>query len=106
MLHYGDTAFLCPSTQTGNPYWFPEQLQAALPAPPSGIVYTETIVNLYPEELWDSLQELSEECEKIDPDSHFRKAFDSVIEKVYREGFKDGLALSAWLENGTPDHRL
>lgn len=27
--------------------------------------YTETIVNLYPEELWDSLQELSEECEKI-----------------------------------------
>lgn len=48
--------------------------------------YTETIVNLYPEELWDSLQELSEECEKIDPDSHFRKAFDSVIEKVYREG--------------------
>ena len=32
MLHYGDTAFLCPSTQTGNPYWFPEQLQAALPA--------------------------------------------------------------------------
>ena len=61
---------------------------------------------LYPEELWDSLQELSEECEKIDPDSHFRKAFDSVIEKVYREGFKDGLALSAWLENGTPDHRL
>ena len=68
--------------------------------------YTETIVNLYPEELWDSLQELSEECEKIDPDSHFRKAFDSVIEKVYREGFKDGLVLSAWLENGTPDHRL
>ena len=50
--------------------------------------YTETIVNLYPEELWDSLQELSEECEKIDPDSHFRKAFDSVIEKVYRERFK------------------
>lgn len=45
--------------------------------------YTETIVNLYPEELWDSLQELSEECEKIDPDSHFRKAFDSAIEKVY-----------------------
>ena len=68
--------------------------------------YTETIVNLYPEDLWDSLQELSGECEKIDSDSHFRKAFDSVIEKVYREGFKDGLALSAWLENGTPDHRL
>ena len=32
MHHYGDMVFLCPSTQTGNPYWFPEQLQAALPA--------------------------------------------------------------------------
>lgn len=61
----------------------------------------EEITNVWPEFIQDSLKYLSNKISRSDTDGELIGEFDYLVENVYREGFKDGLALCIWLEQGS-----
>ncbi|MCI9596568.1 MAG: hypothetical protein HFE75_04585 [Firmicutes bacterium] len=64
--------------------------------------YTETTVKLWPDSIRDALEYFLKEFEQLPSGHGMSKEFRTPIDSVYREGYKDGLELCHWLENGAP----
>lgn len=62
----------------------------------------EEITNVWPDFIQDSLEHLANKINHTDADGQLIGEFNYLVENVYREGFKDGLALCIWLEQGSP----
>ncbi|MDE8735104.1 hypothetical protein P0G10_18570 [Eubacteriales bacterium DFI.9.88] len=62
----------------------------------------EEITNVWPDFIQDSLEHLANNINRTDADGQLIGEFNYLVETVYREGFKDGLALCVWLEQGSP----
>lgn len=68
--------------------------------------YSETIVNLWPDPIQDAFEHFSQEFQQLPSNHELMAEFDTLIDNVYREGYKDGLELCHWLENGVPQLEL
>lgn len=64
--------------------------------------YAENISNQWSDILIDSVNEISDNFVITEYRKEFKEILEMIIEQAYREGYKDGLALSHWLENGCP----
>lgn len=64
--------------------------------------YAENISNQWPDILIDSVNEISDNFVITEYRKEFKEILEMIIEQAYREGYKDGLVLSHWLENGCP----
>lgn len=62
----------------------------------------EGIRNIWPDLIQNSFDYLFYGIKQLDPDSNLIDECSFLIENVYREGYKDGLALAVWLENDSP----
>lgn len=61
----------------------------------------EEITNTWPTFIQDSLEHIYGKIQEIDCEDLLTGELSYLIENIYREGFKDGLALCYWLENGS-----
>ncbi len=62
--------------------------------------YTETISNLWPDSICESLEHFVNDIDQLPSKHELIKEFNLLIGGIYQEGFKDGLELCHWLENG------
>lgn len=66
------------------------------------LYYTETTVNLWPDFIQETLEHFLGEFEQMPSRHELIVEFSTLVDNVYREGYKDGLELCHWLENGFP----